>query len=153
LMLARDLPYPAAQLLEEGLAKKQLKEDAGSFELLSTAWIQARDFDRALEPLRKAAELSPDGKLSIRLAQLHLQREDWKEAEAALRRGLDKGGLANPADAQILMGIVIFSSGRPDESMGWFVRAREHPETQEEAKAWIQHIEQQKAAQQAVGGG
>jgi len=152
LMLARELPYPAAQLLEEGFAKQQLKQDAQSFELLSTAWIQARDFDRALDPLRKAADLSTDGKLSIRLAQLYLQREDWAQAEAALRRGLDKGGLSSPADAQILMGIVIFSAGRLDESMGWFVRAREHPETRDEAVAWIQHIEQQKAAELAAGG-
>ena len=152
LMLARDLPYPAAQVLEEGFAKKLLTEDAQSFELLSTAWIQARDFDRALDPLRKAAELSTDGKLSIRLAQLYLQREDWKEAEAALRRALDKGGLSSPADAQILMGIVIFSAGRLDESLGWFARASAYPETKDEAGAWIQHIEQQKLAAQAAGG-
>jgi len=152
LMLARDLPYPAAQLLEEGFAKGQLREDSGSFELLSTAWIQARDFDRALGPLQKAAELSSDGKLSIRLAQLYLQREEWKEAEAALRRGIDKGGLSSPADAQILMGIVIFSAGRLDESLGWFARAREHPETRDEAVSWIQHIEQQRLAAQAAGG-
>ncbi len=146
LMLARDLPHPAAQLLERAFAEKRIEEDSNSFELLSTAWIQARDFDKALEPLRRAAELAPDGKLSIRLAQVHLQREEWDDAESAVRRALEKGGLPSPGDAQILMGITFFSQKRPQEAQSWFARAREHAETREEADIWLQHIEQQMQA-------
>ena len=143
LMLVRDLPYPAAQLLERAFAEKRIEEDSNSFELLSTAWIQARDFDKALDPLKRAAELSPDGKLFIRLAQVHLQREEFEAAETAVRQALDKGGLPSPGDAQILMGIALFSEERPQEALGWFGRARDHNETREEAEIWIQHIQQQ----------
>jgi tetratricopeptide (TPR) repeat protein len=143
LMLARDLPHPAALLLEQAFAEKRIREDTNSFELLSTAWIQARDFDKALAPLARAAELATDGKLSIRLAQVHLQREEWAEAEAAVRRAIEKGGLPSPGDAQILMGIVFFSEKRPQEALDWFARAREHKETREEAEIWIAHIQQQ----------
>ena len=143
LMLARDVPHPAALLLEQAFAEKRIKEDTNSFELLSTAWIQARDFDKALEPLRQAAELAADGKLSIRLAQVHLQREEWDAAESAVRRALEKGGLPSPGDAQVLMGITFFSQQRTQEALSWFARAREHQETREEAEIWIQHIQQQ----------
>lgn len=153
LMLARDLPYPAAQLLDHAFAEKRIKEDANSFELLSTAWIQARDFDKALPPLERAAELANDGKLSIRLAQVHLQREEWPKAEAALRRALDKGGLASPGDAQILMGIVFFNEKRPQDALGWFGRAREHAATREEADIWIAHIQQQLPTVASAGPG
>src|SRR5262249_3902539 len=82
LMLAADLPYTAAEILEQGFAEKKLAEDANSFELLSTAWIQARSFDRALPPLKKAADLSKDGELYLRLAQVQLQREEFADAES-----------------------------------------------------------------------
>jgi tetratricopeptide (TPR) repeat protein len=146
LLLARDLPYPAAQLLEKALREKQLREDADSFELLSTAWIQARDFEKALPPLQKAAALSTDGKLYVRLAQVYLQREELDQAEAALRSALEKGGLPSPGDAQLLMGITLFGQKRPQEALTWFARAREHGETREEAETWLKHIEQQIAA-------
>jgi tetratricopeptide (TPR) repeat protein len=151
LMLARDLPLPAAQLLERAFEEKKIKEDSNSFELLSTAWIQARDFERALAPLRRAAELAPDGKLSIRLAQVHLQREEWDDAESAVRTALEKGGLPSPGDAQVLMGITFFNQKRPQDALSWFARAREHKETREEADIWIQHIEQQMQQMQAGG--
>src|SRR3990172_4553574 len=105
LMLARDLPHPAAQLLERSFEEKRIEEDSNSYELLSTAWIQARDFDRALEHLKRAAELASDGKLFVRLAQVYLQREEWKDAQASVQRALEKGGLPSPGDAQVLMGI------------------------------------------------
>jgi tetratricopeptide (TPR) repeat protein len=144
LLLARDLPYPAAQLLEKAFDEKQLEpDDANAHELLSTAWIQARDFDKALPPLKRAAELSTDGKLYIRLAQVHLQREELDAAEAALRSALDKGGLPSPGDAQLLMGITLFGQQRPDQAVRWFSQAREHAQTREEAEIWLKHVEQQ----------
>jgi tetratricopeptide (TPR) repeat protein len=151
LLLATDLPYPAAQLLERALREKQLREDANAFELLSTAWIQARDFDKAIAPLRKAAELSTDGKLYIRLAQVYLQREELAEAEASLRSALDKGGLPSPGDAQLLMGIAVFGQKRPEEALTWFARAREHAVTRDEAEIWVKHVQQQLPTLAAAG--
>jgi tetratricopeptide (TPR) repeat protein len=141
------MPYPAAQLLEKALEENRLlQDDANAFELLSTAWIQARDFDKALPPLKRAAELSSDGKLYIRLAQVHLQREELDAAEAALRSAFDKGGLPSLGDAQLLMGITLFGQQRPDQAVRWFSQAREHAQTREEAEIWLRHVEQQAPA-------
>ena len=141
--LAQELPYLAAQFLTKSLEAKTLEANANAYELLSTAWIQARDFDKALEPLERAAELSDSGKLYIRLAQVHLQREEWSQAEAALREALDKGGLDNIGEPQLLMGITFYSQKRPDQALPWFAKARAHAETREEAETWVKHIEQQ----------
>jgi tetratricopeptide (TPR) repeat protein len=143
LLLARDIPYPAAQLLEKALQEKRIRDDANAFELLSTAWIQARDFDKALPPLAKAAELSDNGKLYVRLAQVYLQRDEFDEAAAALRKAMDKGGLQSPGDAQLLMGIVLFGQGKPEQALTWFARASEHADTREEAVIWVKHVQQQ----------
>jgi Tfp pilus assembly protein PilF len=60
-----------------------------------------------------------------------------------VRRALEKGGLPSPGDAQVLMGIIFFSQKQPEQALTWFARAREHPQTREEAGIWIDHIHQQ----------
>lgn len=152
LMLARDLPYPAAQVLEKAFDEDRIDDDAKSFELLSTAWIQARDFEKALPPLQKAADLSTDGKLYVRLAQVYLQREELGSAEQALRNAIEKGGLPSLGDAQLLMGIALFGQDRPEDSLIWFERARGHEATRDEAEIWIKHVHQQLLALASTNG-
>jgi tetratricopeptide (TPR) repeat protein len=143
LLLFLDLPYRAARVMERGLEKKQIKADAKDYELLSNSWIAAREYERAVEPLERAARLSRGGDLYVRLAQVHIQREKWSEAAAALRQALDKGELANTGDAQLLMGIAYYSQKRPEQALSWFSRARQHEETREEAQTWLSYIERE----------
>lgn len=147
LLLYLDLPLPAAQMLEKAAAEGKLKrDDAEAFELLSNGWIVAREYEKSLAPLAHAAELSPKGELFVRLAQVHIQREEWEQATQALQKALDKGGLTSPGDAKILMGIALYSLKRHDQARTWFARAADHQETAEEAKAWLQQVEVQLAS-------
>ena len=140
LLLYLDLPYRAAQVVERGVDEEQIAQTSETYELLSNSWIVAREYNKAVEPLERAAELSEAGDLYVRLAQVHIQRENWSEAAAALRRALGKGGLENVGDAQLLMGIAYFSQKRPQRALTWFTRARQHPETQDEAENWLKYI-------------
>lgn len=140
LLLYLDLPYRAAQVLSKGLADGLIEEDARVYELLSNCRIAARDYDAAVEPLGRAAELAEGGDLYVRLAQVHLQREKWGEAVEALRSALDKGELDKPGDAQLLMGIAMYSQKQPEKALRWFREARNHTESRDEANVWLQHI-------------
>jgi tetratricopeptide (TPR) repeat protein len=147
LLLYLDLPLPAAQLLQKALDEGKLKQDdAEAYELLSNGWIVAREYAKSLAPLAHAAQLSPKGELYIRLAQVHIQSEDWEEATLALQKALEKGNLTSPGDAKILMGISLYSMKRHDQARSWFLRAAEHKETADEAKAWLQQVEVQMAS-------
>jgi tetratricopeptide (TPR) repeat protein len=140
LLLFLDLPYRAARVMERGLEEERIDAEAEAYELLSNSWIAAREYEKAVEPLERAAELSEGGDLYVRLAQVHVQREKWSEAAAALRQALEKGGLANTGDAQLLMGIAYYSQKRPQQALRWFARARKHEETRDEAQIWLDHI-------------
>jgi tetratricopeptide (TPR) repeat protein len=147
LLLYLDLPLPAAQMLEKGIAEGKIKQDdAEAYELLSNGWIVAREYEKSLAPLAHAAGLSPKGELYVRLAQVRIQREEWDEATKALQKALDKGNLTSPGDAKLLMGIALSSMKRPDQARTWFLRAADHKETAEEAKAWLQQVETQLAS-------
>jgi tetratricopeptide (TPR) repeat protein len=143
LLLFLDLPYRAALVMAQSLDEKLFEADAKAYELLSNSWIAAREYENAAEPLARAAELSEGGDLYVRLAQVHIQREKWSEAAAALRLALEKGGLASVGDAQLLMGIAYYSQDQPGQAQKWFARARQHDETRDEAKNWLQYIERE----------
>jgi tetratricopeptide (TPR) repeat protein len=138
--LYHQLPEPAAQVLEKGLAEGQIEADRDVLELLGNSWIAAREFGNAVEPLRKAALLSDDGKLYLRLAQVHVQREEWSQAASLLQNALEKGGLDDPGKAHVLLGICYFSDDHPGRARSAFLRAQQHDSTRGEAKAWLEHI-------------
>jgi tetratricopeptide (TPR) repeat protein len=139
--LYHDLPHPAALVLERGLEEGAVETDAESFELLANSWIAAREYDRSLPPLQKAAELAEDGNLLVRLGQVYLQREEWSRAAERLREAIDKGGLDNPGNAQLLLGVAYYNDQRVAQARSSFLRARQHDSTREKAEDWIAHIE------------
>jgi tetratricopeptide (TPR) repeat protein len=139
--LYNDLPYPAAKVLETGLASGQIEPDAGAYELLANSWIAAREFDRALSPLQKAAELSKGGDLYVRLGQVHLQREEWEQAADSLEKGLEKGDLQKPGNAVLLLGIAYYNSDHRDRARQYFVRARGYDTTRKQADEWLAHLD------------
>jgi tetratricopeptide (TPR) repeat protein len=142
----RQIPYRAAQILESELAKSRIRADAEAFELLSSSWILARETAKAGEPLARAAELSPKGNLYVRLAQVHLSQEQWEDAATALRKALEKGGLDDPASAQLLLGITCYNEKKLQEARTWFARAQRSSPTRQEAETWLQHVDREIAA-------
>ncbi len=142
--LYHDLPYPAAKVLEKGLEEGAIASDVESLELLANSWIAAREYDQALAPLREAAERSQDGKLYVRLGQVHMQREEWSEAAELLKKAVEKGGLEDPGNAQLLIGISYYNDERVAPARSSFLRARQHDSTRSEADRWITHLERER---------
>lgn len=138
--LFNDLPHPAARVMEAGLESGQIEPKPEAYELLANSWIAAREFDRALGPLETAAELSEGGRLYARLGQVHLQREQWDQAAAMFEKALEKGSLEKQGRVELLLGIAHYNGNRPRDARRYFVRAREHEQTREEANRWITHI-------------
>jgi tetratricopeptide (TPR) repeat protein len=120
-----------------------VKADRALHEKLGNCWVAAREYDRAVPALERAADLAETGDLYVRLGEVQVQREDWVGAAAALRRGLEKGRLANPGNAQLLLGIASYGQRKPEEARTWFRRAAQHGKTRAEAEGWLQHVEQE----------
>jgi tetratricopeptide (TPR) repeat protein len=138
--LYADLPHEAATVLETGLQDGTIEPDSESYELLANSLIQAREFERSLVPLAQAAELADDGKLYVRLGQVHMQREEWSEAVELFDRAVEKGGLENPGFTQLLIGISYYNDDKVNQARSSFTRARKHEKTRKQADEWITHI-------------
>ena len=142
ILIQISIPQRAAKILSQALEQGRLKSDAKTQELIANCWIAARDYDKAMAPLRKAADLSDSGELYVRLAEVYVQREDWTNASGVLRLGLDKGKLKSPGNAKLLMGMSIYHQKKLAEAQSWFQRAREHAESRTQADAWLRHVEE-----------
>jgi tetratricopeptide (TPR) repeat protein len=145
--LYHDIPYRAAEVLEKGLAEKIIAEDPEHWELLGDSWLHAREYDRALDPLRRAAALSEDGNLYVRIAQVHLERDESKQALEALEKGLSKGDLDDPGNAYLLLGITHIGTKRFAAARDAFAKAGKYEKSRKAARGWIKHVERQEAIQ------
>jgi len=142
MLIQISIPYRAAKILSQAVEQGRVKADSKTNELIANCWIAARDYDKAMVPLRKAADLSDSGELYVRLAEVYVQREDWPNAAGVLRLGLDKGKLKSPGNAKLLMGMAIYHQKKIVDAQAWFQRAREHGESRAQAEAWLRHLEE-----------
>jgi tetratricopeptide (TPR) repeat protein len=141
LLMFNEIPDRGAQVLEDALEKELVTPDAGLYEKLANCRIAAHDYDAAIAPLERAADLAAGGKLYVRLGEVHLQREDWAAAAGALDKGLAKGDLRDTQHAQLLMGIALFNRERPQEARDWFVRAASSQRHSQTARAYLQLVD------------
>lgn len=138
--LYQEIPYRAAELLESALAEGRIEPDAESWQLLADSWLYAKEYDRAVEPLQRAAELTNRGDLYLRLAQLHLQLERWEDAHKAASAAVAKGKLAEVGAAHLVAGIAQYKRGAPDLARQAFAAAQSHERTRSAAVRWLEHL-------------
>jgi tetratricopeptide (TPR) repeat protein len=143
LLLFNDVPYRGAQVLETGIEKKTLNLDDKLYEKLANCWIAAGELEKAIPPLQKGAEIASSGDLFVRLGEVNYQRENWTAAQAALERGISKGQLKDAANAQLMMGIVLYSQKKLGEARPWFERAAQSEKHRQMARGYLQLIQAQ----------
>ena len=148
LYLYHNVPIKAAKLLADGMAAGTVDKSEKNYELLSQAYMHAREWKQAIAPLTRAAELSDKGKFYQQLAQSHLQDEAWAKAEAALVKALDKG-VEDAADSWLLLGIARTRQDKFESAITAFRKAGEDDDLAKDAYRWIRSIEQKLKAARA----
>jgi tetratricopeptide (TPR) repeat protein len=143
LLLFNDVPYRGAQVLESAIEKQIVTLDEKLYEKLANCWIAAGEFDKSVAPLQRAAEMAPNGDMFIRLGEVQVQREDWPAAISAVQRGVDKGQLKDPGNAQLMLGIAHYSQKNYDEAVPFFQRARQSDKHRQIAESYLQAIQAQ----------
>jgi len=148
LRLHAGVPYKAARLLAAELDAGRVAPDAASWRLLADAWLIARERDEALAPLGRAAERSGDGALYLRLAQIHLDREEWEPARDALTKALAKGKLDERGTVYLLLGAAHANLQDWAAARAAFESAAAFGDTRESARQWLASIESELATRE-----
>ena len=145
LYLYHDVPIKAAEILQSGMDGDRIEKTGKNYELLARAYMQAREWDKAIAPLTRAAEMSDEGKFYVQLAQSYVQGEKWGLAESALVKALNKGGLDDEADSWLLLGIARTRLEKYDAAIKAFRKAGDDDDVAKDAFRWIRSIERRLA--------
>ncbi|MDH4001258.1 MAG: tetratricopeptide repeat protein [Xanthomonadales bacterium] len=141
LYLLHGLPYKAAKVLEKEMNENIVDANERNLRLLSQAWYQSREDAKAIPPLKRAAELSKEGDLYIRLAQANINLERWSEAAKAVQEGLRLGGLKRVDTANIMLGMALFNEKRLEQARRAFERAATDNRSKRAATQWIAYVD------------
>lgn len=122
-----DYPAMASIDLQNGLpneAKEVLaKGNRTTGDLVTQANTMAANDQGSLEGLAAEAGKQTNGEIDVKLGESYMTYGRHDEAVAALRAGIQKGGLKDLPDAQTTLGIALYKAGRKDEALAEFQKA------------------------------
>jgi tetratricopeptide (TPR) repeat protein len=141
LYVSQGTPLKAAQLLDREIAAGRIEATRQNLELNSQAWYMAGEEARAIPPLEAAAKNAKDGELYLRIARLHMDLYEYKAAERSARQALDKGGLDEPGDAWLLVGMALARGEKLEAARVAFIEAAEYESSEKWARQWLRFVD------------
>jgi tetratricopeptide (TPR) repeat protein len=133
------LPGEAQAALDKGLSKQVFK-DARAAEArrrLDEAKASAATDKASLAKQEASAKVSAQGNADVKLGAAYLSYDDAPKAIEAISRGIGKGGVRNPDEAAILLGIAYLKSGNKAEAAKAFQSVNKDPALTRIAKLWM----------------
>jgi tetratricopeptide (TPR) repeat protein len=121
-LLNAEVPYEAAEVLEQGFTNKILKNTEKNLKLLATSYTMAQEVEKAITAWENAAKKVGSGENYYRLAQALAHEEHHSKAIKAYRSSLNTKDLVQKkeSDAYFWMGISLMALDRWDEAVRAF---------------------------------
>ena len=141
LYLQAEVPYKAATLLQEKMDAGIVPKNEKHYRLLSQAWMLSMEDEKAIPALQAAAKLANDGELDHRLANAFLNVDKYGDCVTSANTAVRKGGLKNPDNVQISLGMCLYNLRRYPDAKAAFRKASEAPRSQRTAAQWIRVID------------
>ncbi len=141
LYMQREVPYKAATLLDERMKNGTIKKNEKNYRLLSQAWQLSQEDKKAIPALQEAARRNDDdGELDIRLGNAHLNLGEYDECVNAVKKGIRKGNLRNPDNAQISLGMCFYNLHQYKDSAKSFRAAAKVQKSRRISNQWLRVI-------------
>lgn len=139
------IPEKAARLLEQWLETDTIEGTTERVSMLGRLWLMSRERAKAMDQLARAADNTTDGEIDLLLGKLHYEDQRWEQSMQHLETALDKDGLSENevAEAQLLLGISAYHSGRRDTATLAFEAAQRTPRYEDHARYWLNRIEEE----------
>jgi len=147
LALEQGLPGEAQQVLEKGIAQNLFADQQSrqrSERLFEKAKKAAATDQASLARQAQDAAAAATGDKDVAVGEAYLSYQKYDQAVEALRRGIMKDSLKNPARAQLMLGMAELKAGNKDAALKAFhdVKASD-PVLQRLANLWTVHAREQ----------
>ena len=143
LYMAEDAPYPAIEIIKQGLDDGTLEDSAQNLQLLAQAMALAKDSEGQIPVLKRAAQLSGEAKQYLYLGQAQISQYQWSDAAKSLQKALDIGGLDRPGSVYMQLGTAQFNLKRYSRALQAFKEATAYEDYAKQARQWVNFVNQE----------
>jgi tetratricopeptide (TPR) repeat protein len=138
-------PGEAEHVIESGFAKNvftdQRSKDKNT-RLLQKAKQAAAVDQKTLAKTQQEADASATGAKDIGMGIAYLGYQQYDKAVSDFSQGIGKGGLRNPPEAQLMLGIAQLKAGHKDDAVKSFHSVKGDPILERLASLWALHAKQ-----------
>jgi tetratricopeptide (TPR) repeat protein len=135
-----ELPFKAGTLLQTGMDKGKIPVDESHLDMLSNAWINAREENRAEASLKKLASVAERGEYFYKLGAMYGDGERWKESKEALQKAIEKGGLKRTGEAWMRIAVANYNLKNIPGTQTALQQALKFDESRKQAGEWLRHL-------------
>ena len=98
-----DVPLSGSKIIMDGMEKQIVEESEENLETLAQMHLIGADFEGALGPARRVAEMSDNGDGYDTYGYIHYALANYQDAADAFQMAVDKGDLSNSADTLLFL--------------------------------------------------
>ena len=141
--LIHDTPFAAGTILENEMIAGVVEEREATLSALIDVWIAAREYEKAIAALEKAADVSDPAFHYMRAAQLHVQSGNFEGAAHSAEKALG-AGVDDRVNALVIAGSAYSELGDWDRSIAAFRQVAEigDDDERDNAENWIRFVEE-----------
>ena len=150
LYLSAEVPYFAGSVMQRGFEDELVDDKAKNYELAGSAWAQAREVEKSIPMMEKAAAKSDEGELYVRLGNVYLDGDQFSKAADSVQKGLEKGGVKRPDQARLVLGMSYFNLGEYDKARRAFRAAGKDKRSKTYSQQWIKYIASEESRQREL---
>ncbi len=140
LLLGADIPVKAAQIMADGLESGAIESTETNWRILAQAWQLAQEDELAIPAMIRAADLTENGEVNLRLAQSYQNLARYDECVDAAREAISKGDLRREDQANMILGACLFELKEYGQARTAFQTAAEDNRSASGARSWIDYV-------------
>lgn len=130
-------PYEAAKVLEKEINQGRINDSMERLELLANLYQVAREYDKAIPIIQRAAQKATNGRMDERLGRSYFELGEHQKAIQAFQNALKRGGLKEPGYANVLIGQSHYELDQREEAREAFKAAQKFTDGRRAGAGWI----------------
>lgn len=138
-----DAPYTGARVLQAGIDAGKVEANEDNLAKLVQMYLLANEYEKALEPAIKAAEMGETGEGYDQLGYIYYLLHDYQNSADAITKAIERGGLKSPGDSQLFLARALVELDKYDEAAAAARKAKDLGERA--ADNFLSYIEGSKA--------
>jgi tetratricopeptide (TPR) repeat protein len=142
LSLEQGTPCEAQRVLEKGVGENvftEARDKERNTRLLESSKKACVTDQAGISKFESEAKAAPGGESDVRLGQAYLSFDQFDKSSEAIQRGVGKGQLKQPEEAQILLGIAQLKRKNADDATKAFKAVKGDPKWVRLANLWALH--------------